>query len=496
MNDPEPEPRRALILAGGGLKVAFQAGVLQVWLDEAGVEFHLADGASGGVFNLAMWCTGKSGTEIADAWRRTRPLDFFALNPRPWVALSSLKPFQKKVLRTWGIDWEHVEREDATFNVYNFSRQELQTRRPHEMSDEWLLACVSLPMWFPPMKIAGDVYVDSVFATDANLEAAIERGATELWVVWTVSKEGRWRNGLVNQYFQIVENAAVWRLKDLERRIDVSNAAIADGKTGEFRKPIDLKILYAEVPLHYLLVFSGDRLHEAVELGVLHARAWCAENGVPLPNAPPPLPEDPTRLRFTETMRGSMAFGTDVPEQGARPNAPGGADLRVRLTVGVGGVNRFLVDPRHPAQLTGWVTSEALGGKLPIESGVFNLFVHGPDSNLRKMLYRVFFRDGAGHMLTLAGEKRVRTHPARRPWRDTTTLFTHVFRGRVEPDDEPGAEIAAAGVIRITPFLFLRQLLTFRASDRRRRDPIAASKLVGRFFAFFVGTMARLYLRR
>jgi hypothetical protein len=66
----------------------------------------------------------------------------------------------------------------------------------------------------------------------------------------------------------------------------------------------------------------------------------------------------------------------------------------------------------------------------------------------------------------------------------------------VEPDDEPGAEIAAAGVIRITPFLFLRQLLTFRASGRRRRDPIAASKLIGRFFAFFVGTMARLYLRR
>jgi predicted patatin/cPLA2 family phospholipase len=28
--------KRSLILAGGGLKVAFQAGVLQVWLDEAG----------------------------------------------------------------------------------------------------------------------------------------------------------------------------------------------------------------------------------------------------------------------------------------------------------------------------------------------------------------------------------------------------------------------------------------------------------------------------
>src|ERR1700756_3323092 len=47
---------RALILAGGGLKVAFQAGVLQVWLDEAGLTFDHADGASGGTFNLAMYC--------------------------------------------------------------------------------------------------------------------------------------------------------------------------------------------------------------------------------------------------------------------------------------------------------------------------------------------------------------------------------------------------------------------------------------------------------
>ena len=72
-------PRRALVFAGGGAKVAYQAGVLQVWLDEARVdgrpvEFHVADGASGGVINLAMWCQGMSGRQIADAWRAHRPL--------------------------------------------------------------------------------------------------------------------------------------------------------------------------------------------------------------------------------------------------------------------------------------------------------------------------------------------------------------------------------------------------------------------------------------
>jgi hypothetical protein len=491
------EPKRALILAGGGLKVAFQAGVLQVWLDEAGQQFHLADGASGGVFNLAMWCTGKTGTEIADAWRQTNPLDFVSVNPRPWVAVSSLERFRRKVLPTWGIDWQNIERPNATFNVYNFSRHELQTRRPDQMNDEWLLACVSLPMWFPPVRIDGDLYIDSVYATDANLEAAIHSGANELWVMWTVSKRGRWRNGFVNQYFQIIENAAVWRLKDVKRRIEASNAAISAGGEGEFCQHIELKILCAEVPLHYLLAFSADRLHEAVELGVQQARAWCADNDIPLPNAPPLRPRrDPTHLRFTERMGGTMAFCADTPERGARAGAESGTDLAVRLTVDVGGVRRFLADPRHGAQLTGWVISDALGGRLPVESGVFNLFVHEQDPKLRKMLYRVFFRDRAGHMLTLKGEKLVPRVSAPHIWRDPTTLFTHVLRGRIEPGGDADAEVAAAGIVRITPPGLLLQLLSFRASGPGRVRVVAGIGLVGRFFAFFVGTLARIYLRR
>jgi hypothetical protein len=37
-------PKRSLMLAGGGVKIAFQAGVLQVWLDEAGIAFDHAVG--------------------------------------------------------------------------------------------------------------------------------------------------------------------------------------------------------------------------------------------------------------------------------------------------------------------------------------------------------------------------------------------------------------------------------------------------------------------
>lgn len=473
------EKKRALILAGGGLKVAFQAGVLQVWLDEAGLEFDVADGASGGVFNLAMWCTGKTGTQIADAWRRTNPLGFFAINPRPWVALSSLDRFKKRVLPTWEVDWKNIERPHATFNVYNFTSHKLETLSPQEMDDDWLLACVSLPTWFKPVRKNGELYVDSVYATDSNLEAAIANGANELWVIWTVSTKGKWRNGLFDHYFQTIEMAGNWRLKDLKRRIRENNAANEHEEgTGEFGRHIELKVLHAEVPLHYLFVFNADTLHGAVELGVEHARAWCRERGIALQNAPAPEPPDPTRLRFDETMRGRVAFGTSSRKTGPE-------DLAVNLRVDVAGVGRFLVDPQHEARLTGWVTSDALGGKLPIKSGAFNLFVYDDDPDRRRMLYRVHFRDAAGHVLTLAGEKIVPRSAAFRPWRDTTTLFTQVLEGEVEAG-QVGTEIAS-GVLHLSPLGLGRQLLSFRASK---------PSVVARFFAFFVGTLAHVYLRR
>ena len=479
---------RALILAGGGLKVAFQAGVLQVWLDEAGLEFDVYDAASGGVFNLALLCDGKSGTEIADTWRRTKPLEFFELNPRPWVSISRLERFRRNVLPAWGIKWERVRQSglNATFNVYDYTAEKLRTLRPEEMTEDLLLAGVSLPIWFPPVEVDGHTLIDSVFATDSNLEAAINAGADDLWIIWTVPLEGKWRNWFVPEYFAMIENAAVWNLKDLLRRIDASNESIAKHGYGEFPRPVTYRLLTADyVPVHYVLVFSRTRVQQAVELGVEAARRWCDENGIPRPHESRAA-GDASALSFTETMRGAVGFAVDDPELAWK--AAVGGELSVRLTVEVGGVRRFLADPQHEAGLSGTVKSQAFGGTLRVERGTFNLFVPGADGRLR-MLYRLHFRDGAGHPLTLTGEKRVPQLPPHGPWTDTTTLYVRILRGHVDAGGDDDAEVVAAGILRISPFGFLRQLFTFRAQP-------AGARLIARYFAFFVGTLAGVYARR
>src|SRR5689334_10229961 len=161
-------PKRSLILAGGGLKVGFQAGVLQVWLDEAGLTFDHADGASGGTFNLTMYCQGMSGKQIADNWRNLDPflpvgLNFQAL----WQfmgasSLFTLDNFRAQVLPGWGVDFAKVRAGArlGTFNYFNFSKKRLETVTNAQMTEDIQIAAVSLPMWFPPVTINGDTCID------------------------------------------------------------------------------------------------------------------------------------------------------------------------------------------------------------------------------------------------------------------------------------------------------------------------------------------------
>jgi predicted patatin/cPLA2 family phospholipase len=281
-------PKRSLMLAGGGLKIPFQAGVLQVWLDEAGIEFDHGDGVSAACFNLAMWVQGMNGKQIADNWRHFQPLTAVDINwsqlPLMLFAQSffELDAFRKRIFPRWGIDLDKIRasQRDATFNVYNFSANQLRPVTPPEMSEDFLIATASLPVFFPPVKIDGETYIDAVFNTATNLEEAIRRGADELWVIWTTSQRGRWGKGFLGNFFGIFEATANYSYRRVLKRIEVNNTQIERGVFGEFGRPIKVREIKAEVGLHYLFNFRQRRFSETVEEGVRAARAWCDANDI------------------------------------------------------------------------------------------------------------------------------------------------------------------------------------------------------------------------
>jgi cholesterol oxidase len=198
----------------------------------------------------------------------------------------------------------------------------------------------------------------------------------------------------------------------------------------------------------------------------------------------------PASVQFTEEMLGHVTFGETDFNRGSVPDRPGAGFFKFHLTIVVDDIQRFGIDPMRQAGAFGWVECDALGGRMPVERGVFNLFVDS-EPGVKHMLYRLFFRDGVGHPLTMTGYKLVRDDAGFDVWRDTTTLFTRVLRGHVEDHEEDGAELVASGVLRIRMRDFAKQLTTFRAHGK---GPGAALGALVKFGWIFLGQLAEAYV--
>jgi len=197
-------------------------------------------------------------------------------------------------------------------------------------------------------------------------------------------------------------------------------------------------------------------------------------------------------VRFTEEMLGHVTFGESDFARGADPDRDGSGAFMFHLTIEVQDIESFSNDPLRPATAVGYVHSDALGGRLPVEQGWFNLFVD-VEPGVKHMLYRLWFRDGVGHPLTMTGYKIVANDAGFDVWKDTTTLFTRVLRGHVAEGDDDTAELVASGIIRIRMRDFAKQLTTFRAGGPSIGAQAGA---IGKFGLIFTQQLAEAYLRK
>jgi cholesterol oxidase len=102
------------------------------------------------------------------------------------------------------------------------------------------------------------------------------------------------------------------------------------------------------------------------------------------------------------------------------------------------------------------------------------------------MRYRLWLRDISGAEVTMSGVKNVRDDPGLDVWRDTSTLYITLLKGHVPPGGT--GPVIGAGVLRILPRDFARQLTTFRASGRGRLASLV------RFGHFFGSSLRDVYL--
>ncbi|MBW3652300.1 MAG: GMC family oxidoreductase [Actinobacteria bacterium] len=212
-----------------------------------------------------------------------------------------------------------------------------------------------------------------------------------------------------------------------------------------------------------------------------------AEGGNAAPDvaAAPPPSEHPASLRFTEKMRGFISFGEDDYDRGFRQGKKARTGCMFHVTVVMDDIERFVEDEQHPGTISGHVDCDALGGKLEVQQGWFNLFVDADeDGEQRKLMkYRLLIADGEGHPITLDGYKEVHDDRGFDVWSDTTTLFTRILAGHVEPGGDDDADVLASGILHVLPQDFAVQMTTFRVDPPHRVDAL------GRFGGLFAGSL-------
>lgn len=493
-------PKRALILPGGGMRVAYQAGALHA-LFEAGLRFDHADGTSGGSMNLAMLFSGLSTQEMMANWRTLDPKNFIGLLPlddylRPadMPALGSADGVVNKVFPHLGIDISTINAATGmagTFNLCNFSTKTLETISHPAIGLDHLVAGISLPIFMPAVEKNGMYYTDAVWIKNANLLGAVERGADEIWLVWVVGNTPKFYDGAFRQYVHMIEMASNGALFLELQQIAALNARIAAGETVAQRtRPVILHVIRPEYPLPLDPDYVLGRIDGAtlIALGYNDAKAYLARlnpAGLALTPEVTKMSEDKPGLSFREVMSGGFALGETDPGAGLLQGQSGGTVLALHATVMIQDFDRFLADPNHAGTLAGSIDYAPFGGVITGYGGVFNLFNPSGEPGLKLMVYELAF-EYQEKTYYLAGQKEVRDSSVFDMWHQTTTLYTRLHQGT----DKTGP-IIGAGTLSLGVTELIAMLGTVQVSGVD--GPVAKAKIIGQFGSFFMGELWETY---
>ena len=384
-DDDRPEAaRRSLVLAGGGMRVAYQAGVLAA-LEQAGLRFHHVDGASGGTMNLSMLLGGQDSEEIGQRWRTLRQRDFSTLLPwrdytrsLRWPALGGARGLREKVFPHLGIDPDVIRKATGvvgTYNVCNFADKTAEVVEHPDIDLDLLVAAVSLPVLMPAVVRDGTPYTDAVWIRDSNVPAAVARGSDEIWLVWCIGNTPAYHNGLFRQYVHMIEMAANGSLlRDLDY--------VGDRWP---ERPVRLHVIKPEhpIPLDPAYYFGQIDAATLIDLGYQDACRYLDDP------APLSAPWGPGVTRMREAPAGAAAR---LILEG--PFTPGDAPIRLHLQVQARGQDSGGC-PRE-LSVAGDITAPGLRPHTLIERGVAVL---DPQAGLT---LRLGWRGAAGPQSLLA----------------------------------------------------------------------------------------------
>lgn len=426
--------RRALILAGGGIRVAWQAGAVQA-LDEAGLHFDHGDGTSGGIFNLGMLLSGIQPAALSDRWRSLNVRKFVSLMPAreylrlptSWRAFGSASGVSDYVLPHLGIDIDKIRSTTAmsgTFNVADFDAKTCVAIPHSDIDSPRLVAGVSLPIFLPAVSSGGRTWTDAVWIKDANLLEAVRRGCTELWLLWCIGNTTYWGNGPLEQYVHMIELSANSALfGELEQIADINDRRQRGEAVFGTTDPVTMHVVKPEFPLPLDPDFLAGRITAETLIAMGYRDAWRylrahSPDGVALDATATRMTAAPLGARISLRVRGSVSAGTaDGP---AKP-------VVVSFVVEATDLRQFVGSSTPTASVVGGVSHPSWGYRPFVAATLTASRAEG--GSLRFLMSGTLLIDGEEHVVEVAWTLR----RGRGRWREAARMSLTVRPAREGP---------------------------------------------------------------
>ena len=187
------DPKRALVLSGGGGRGAYHVGVL-AFLEEHEWYPDVVVGTSIGAVNGAALASGHNANSLWALWRRLRTKHVQKPNWNPFTAVSLLDtaPLRQTLLNEGWVDFDRINSPDKAAVHLRITATEITTGQLHIFSNslknktditiEHILSSCSIPLIYPHTSLDETLYWDGAVVANTPLSAAIAAGAEDIIV--------------------------------------------------------------------------------------------------------------------------------------------------------------------------------------------------------------------------------------------------------------------------------------------------------------------------
>ena len=206
---------RALVLSGGGVLGALQAGILRA-LFRTPYRPDLIVGTSAGALNgafLSFQPDAEGADDLVNIWSSLRDKSLFMFNPLRvayQMFTQKLCLFNSDLLEELVVQYAPADDFGATkiplyITTTNLSRGRKEVFHEGPISRA-ILASTALPGFFCPVEIDGDQYVDGGVLANLDLQTALDLGATEILAIdLTRCIDGQRPDSMVSLWMQTLD---------------------------------------------------------------------------------------------------------------------------------------------------------------------------------------------------------------------------------------------------------------------------------------------------